>query len=131
MYGSPEVCVQTDKELPHTSALTKRARELDANYTVRPTPGTVVGVQQSLKEQLKKRIQILVKANPTLAKNAKIRVKVTGDGTRISHSMHAVVMAFVVVEDGANPNSPGGNHTIAIFNAGEKYDVLSEALVDI
>ena len=60
-----------NKELPRTSALTKRARELDANYTVRPTPGTVVGVQQSLKEQLKKRIQILVKANPTLAKNAK------------------------------------------------------------
>ena len=111
--------VQTALSFTHTSALTKRARELDADYTVCPTPGTVVGVQQSLKEQLKKRIQILVKGIPTLAQNA------TGDGTRISHSMHAVIIAFVVVEEGANPNSPRGNHTIAILNAGENYEVLS------
>ena len=120
-----------NKGLPRTSALTKRARELDADYTVCPTPGTVVGVQQSLKEQLKKLIQILVKEIPTLAQNAQVRVKVTGDGTRISHSMHAVIIAFVVVEEGANPNSPRGNHTIAILNAGENYEVLSEALEDI
>ena len=48
-------------------------------YTICPIPGTIVGVKQSLKEQLKKRIQILVKAIPTLAQNAKVRVKVTED----------------------------------------------------
>ena len=72
-----------------------------------------------------------LKANPTLVQNAKVQVKVTGDGTHISHSMHADVIAFVVVEGGTNPNSPGGNHTTAILNAGENYEVLSEALKDI
>ena len=75
-----------------------------------------------------KRIQILVKAIPTLAQNAKVRVKVTGDRTHISHRMHAGIIAFVVVEEGANPNSLRGNHTVAILNAGENYEVLSEAL---
>lgn len=118
-------------ELPRTSALIKRARELDSNSLIRPTPGKVVGIQQSLREQLEKRIQILVKTHPSLAESASIRVKVTGDGTHISHSMHAVVIAFTIVEDGANPNSPGGNHTIALLNAKESYAELAEALEDI
>ena len=91
----------------------------------------LLGYNSHLKNSSKKEYKFLLKPIPLLPKTPKIRVKVTGDGTRICHSMHAVVIAFVVVEDGANPNSPGGNHTIAIFNAGEKYDVLSEALVDI
>ena len=58
-----------NKGLPRTSVSTKRARELDANYTVRPTPGTVVGVQQSLKEQLKKKkYKFLLKQIPLLLK---------------------------------------------------------------
>ena len=42
--------------------------------------------------------------------------------------MHTVIIAFVVVEEGANLNSPRRNHTIAILNAGENDEVLSEAL---
>ena len=35
------------------------------------------------------------------------------------------------MEDGANPNSPGGNHTVALLNTGENYTDLSESLEDI
>ena len=59
------------------------------------TPGTTVtGVQQSLTERLRKRIQCLAKNEPSFAPNQHIGVKITGDGTCISHSMHAVVIAF-------------------------------------
>lgn len=34
-----------NKELPHSSALTKRARELDSKSIVRSTPGKIIGVQ--------------------------------------------------------------------------------------
>lgn len=45
--------------------------------------------------------------------------------------MHAIVIAFTVIEEGENPNSPHGNHTIALMNAGEDYNKLSESLEDI
>ena len=120
-----------NKELPRSSALTKRARELGAESIIHPTPGKNIGVQQSLKERLMKRIEKLVQVNPSIAENANIHVKITGDGTCISHSMHAVVIAFTVIEDGENPNSPCGNHTIVLLNAGEDYNKLAESLEDI
>lgn len=84
-----------------------------------------------LKERLIKRIETLVQVNPSIAENANIRVKITGDGTCISRSMHAIVIAFTVIEDGENSNSPRSNHTIALLNAGKDYDQLSESLEDI
>ena len=69
--------------------------------------------------------------NPSIAENANIGVKITGDGTCVSRSMHAIVIAFTVIEDRENPDSPRGNHTIALLNAGEDYDQLSKQLEDI
>lgn len=99
-----------NKELPRSSALTKRARELDSVSIVCSTPGNIIGIQQSLKERLMKRIQYLIEINPSIAESARIRVKITGDGNCISHSMHAIVIAFTIIEDGENPNSTQGNH---------------------
>lgn len=45
--------------------------------------------------------------------------------------MHAIVIAFTIIEDGACPNSPQGNHSIALLNAEENYDDFSESLEDI
>ena len=84
-----------------------------------------------LKERLKKQLETLVQVNPSIAENANICVKITGDGTCISCSMHVIVIAFTVIKDGENSNSPRGNHTIALLNAGEDYDQLSESLEDI
>lgn len=72
-----------------------------------------------------------MQVNPSIAENSNIRAKITEDGTCISRSMHAIVIAFIVIEDGENPISPHGNHTIALLNAGEDYDQLSELLEDI
>jgi len=60
-----------------------------------------------------------------------IQVKLTGDGTRVSYSMHILVIAFAISDGNENPNSPGGNHVIAMLNTLEKYEHLSEALKDI
>ena len=118
--------------LPRSYALTKMVKELDSQSIIRPTPGTTVtGVQQSLTERLRKRIQCLAKSEPSFAPNQHIRVKITSDGTCISHSMHAVVIAFTIIAYEAHPNSPGGNHTIALLNTGEDYNHLSVGLEDI
>ena len=119
-------------ELPRSCALTRTAKKIDTQSIIRPTPGKVNGIQQSLTERLRKRIQYLVKNSTSFATTQRIiKVKITGDGTCISHSMHAVLIAFTIITAEANPNSPGGNHTIALFNCGEDYSDLAEGLGDI
>ena len=116
-------------DLPRGSMLTKRQKELNRESVIRPVPGKVNGVEQSLTERLKKRISHLANTNPSAIKDGRVRVKITGDGTRISNSMHSVVIAFVVIEE--QLNSPSGNHTIALLNTREKYDELLESLENI
>jgi len=45
--------------------------------------------------------------------------------------MHVLVIAFTILDDSENPNSPGENHVIAMLNSQEKYEHLSEAVKDI
>ena len=45
--------------------------------------------------------------------------------------MHVLVIAFTILDGLENPNSPGGNHVIAMLNSQENYEQLSEALKDI
>ena len=45
--------------------------------------------------------------------------------------MHTLVLAFTILDVNENPNSPTGNHVIAMFNTQEKYEYLSEAVKGI
>ena len=38
----------------------------------------------------------------------------------------SIVIAFSIIRDSANPNSPKGSHTVAILNTTEDYDCLTE-----
>ena len=40
----------------------------------------------------------IVLCNPSLQRNKKIQVKITGDGTYVSRSMHILVIAFTIVD---------------------------------
>ena len=73
----------------------------------------------------------MVKINPSLKNESSIKVKITGDGTKVSRSMHILVLAFTILDGNENPNSPTGNHVIAMFNTQEKYEYLSGAVKDI
>lgn len=99
--------------------------------SIRLTPGSALGVQQSLRERLQKVISHLSKVDSSFNQNSNLKVKITGDGTSVSRSMHCVVIAFTIIRDVASPNSPGGNHTIAILNTTENYGTLAESLVEI
>ena len=118
-------------ELPRTSTVTKVTKELNTKYTLYPTPGKAAGVQQSFKERLGIRIHCLLKLNPSFALDRHIRVKITGNGTVVSCSLHLVVIAFSLIIDEESATSPSGNHAIALINTNEDYDNLLEALEDI
>ena len=120
-----------NKSLPRSYAIQKKTSELNSNSTIYQIPGKVIGVRQSVLEQLNKVITYLVKIDQSFKQCQNIRVKITGDGTSISRSMHCVVVAFSVIRDSANPNSPGGNHTVAILNTLEDYNCLAESLQEV
>ena len=70
--------------LPRSCALMKAAKELDIKSIIRPTPGKITGVQQSLTERLVKCVRWLMKTNSSFTQTSCIRVKLTGDGTAIT-----------------------------------------------
>lgn len=117
--------------LPSSSSILRAAKKLDMKSSIRLTPGSALGVQQSLRERLQKVISHLSKVDSSFNQNSNLKVKITGDGTSVSRSMHCVVIAFTIIRDVASPNSPGGNHTIAILNTTENYGTLAESLVEI
>ncbi len=55
-----------------------------------------------------------------------IKVKLTGDGTRIARGLSVVNIAFTILEEGQQACS--GNHTLKVS---ENYDDLADALEDI
>ena len=125
-----ELCM-VHPSLPRWSTLNKTSKDMSCNSAIFAIPGPIVGVQQSLKSRLTIRLQQMVKINPSLVNESSINVKITGDGTQVSRSMHILVLAFTILDGNANPNSPSGNHTIAMLNAQEKYEHLSHAVKDI
>ena len=79
-----------------------------------------------------KRIEHILFCNLTFQQQ-KIKVKITGYGTIVSRSMHVLVIAFTLVNVKSEecPNSPRGNHVLALINTTEDYNNLQEALRDI
>ena len=114
--------------LPRLRTLQNAAKCLDTLSCVYPTPGKLIGVQQSLKERLQSIVKKLAKYDPSFHSKQKLSVKITGDGTYVSRSMHIVIIAFTLVYDEKNSGSPLGNHTLALINCGEEYEKLAEAL---
>ena len=88
-------------------------------------------IQQSLKQRLTVRLENLVKKFPNIKDEPYVVVKITGDGTKVSRSMHILVIAFTILDGSENSNSPNGNHVIAMLNAQESYEHLSVAMKDI
>ena len=122
----------TNLDVPNAYSLRKAAKQMDLNSTIQETPGKAIGVQQSLKVKLTKRLEYLVSCDATVQQQ-KVQVKVTGDGTIVSRSMHVLVIAFTLINVKSKecPISPRGNHVVALINTTEDYDNLQEAVRDI
>ena len=85
-----------NKDLPRMYALKMEAKELDSESQIWSTPGEAIGVQQSLRVRLKRRLHVLMQNDPSILVDPHIKVKLTGDGTRLSRSMHTIVIAFTI-----------------------------------
>ena len=123
---------QINPKLPRQSQLTKVSKGMNTAYNIWPTPGQTEGVQQSIVDRLKIRLQHILKKNPSFALRKSIRVKITGDGTVVSRSLHLLVVAFSIVDvNEENPNAPSGNHIVALLNTTEDYDNMAETMENV
>ena len=59
-----------------------------------------------------------------------IRIKLTGDGTRIARGLNIVNIAFTIIEEKQKACSVFGNYTVAILKVSENYEELASGLKD-
>ena len=76
-------------------------------------------------------LQIKKSPDAKFIQTKKLRVKITGDGTRIGKRLHIVHIAFTILEEGEKAYFGAGNHCIAIIREPEFYGSLKPAIQDI
>ena len=109
-------------------------KELNALWNIIPTPNGTLGVQQSLEDRLIIRLSRLLAISPedALFKQKKtLRVKLSGDGTRIGKRLHVTNFTFTILDEGPIAHTSEGNHILAIVKVPEKYELLKLALEDV
>ena len=107
---------------------------MNKRWKISPTPGSTVGVQQSLKERLTDRIahlQSIATDNSGFKLNSTVGVKLTGDGTYVGSRQHIITFGFKIIDEGPMCKSASGNHSVCIARVAEDYANLSIILADI
>ena len=122
------------KAMPRHYKLKQRIAELNRQWNFTSTPNGTCGLQQSLEEHLRVRIQHLHKtASPDapFCTNKMLRVKLSGDGTNIGKHLHVINVTFSLLDEGARAYSVEGNHALATVKESEDYASLRDSLQDI
>ena len=112
------------KQLPRHYQLKKRIVALNTLRNIKPTPNGTHGVQQSLCDRLSVRLKRLIEttsSEATFKVERKVRVKLSGDGTRIGKRLHVVNFTFTLIDEGYKAYACEGNHILAIFKDDQVY----------
>ena len=117
------------QDLPRSWKLKDLTKKINSKWDIKPCPGND-GVQQSLESRLKERVSHLLQEGKVKSGDT-LQVKLSGDGTKVCRKLNVINFAFTLLNEGEIAMSPKGNHTIAIINSTESYDVLATTLSDI
>ena len=117
--------------LPESSKVKKLAATLNTEFDIVPSPNGIIGVQQSLKKRIVRCLTSLTQKSGSDVIPTTIRIKLTGDGTRIGRGFNVVNFAFTIIEKNSQPGSVLGNHAVSVMKISESYDELTDGLKDI
>ena len=112
------------RDLPRIYRLKNLTKELNSKYSIFPTPSDDLGVQQKLQDRL------LIFLPKISTQYDQVRIKLSGDGTRVGRSRHVVNFPFIFIDE-KNASSVTGNHSLAILKTSEKYDEPASSLQDV
>lgn len=120
-------------DLPSSSQIKKLTVSLNSQCDIRSCPNGIIGVQQSIRARIVQRLTHFIQkaTKEGISVPTTIRIKLTGDGTRIARGLNIINFAFTILEEGNKAYSVLGNYTIAILKASETYDELALGLQDI
>ena len=120
-------------DLPSSNQIKKLTASLNSLCGVQNCPNEITSVQQSIRARFVQRLTRFVqKANKEgMPIPTTIKIKLTGDGTRIARGFNIVNFAFTILDEQNKAHSVSGNYTIAILKATETYDELALGLKDI
>jgi len=106
------------------------AKELNSKTVITPSPGTTLGVQQSLRERLAVQLRRVLQGDTPTLNDGCIDIKLSGDGTCVGRNLHVLNFTFTLVNE-TQASSVAGHHTIAILELRQHYDELAAGLQDI
>jgi len=119
--------------LPSSHVVKKLSTSLNLEFSIQRCPNGVTGVQQSIKMRLLQRLTKFVcnAKQEGMCVPTTLKIKLTGDGTRIARGYNIVNVAFTILNEGKKAYSVLGNYTIAILKTSEHYEELRLGLADI
>ena len=78
-------------------------------------------------ETLGSHIKDLQKKDPSFVINKPFKIKISGDGAKMSRSTKFIILSFCLLQTGKKVMLLRGNRTIAIVNGPEKYNTLEHS----
>lgn len=115
--------------LPSQSVLSKQVKELNKTFEVMEIDGKYTGVYQSITERLIAILGDYIRQpeKQHLFSKKKVRVKISGDGTKIGKRIHVLNFVFSIVGENSCAGEKG-SYLVGIVKVPEKYLPLKEAL---
>ena len=119
-----ELSMSPGSNLPRSYLIKQKRDDLNKLCTIFTTPGRVDGAQVSFIPLLKERVKSFIASNPTFNSDETIRIKISGDGAKMTHSSNFLLLSFSLLQQKDAVMSARGNHTIAVVKGEEKYGTL-------
>ena len=116
--------------LPKSYLVKQRRDQLNNICHITCTPGTAEGAQVLFCNLLKARLKDYLASHPDGYKNT-IRIKISGDGARMTRNSSFILMTFALIDLGDDVMAAKGNHTIAVVKGKEDYNTLQESFANV
>lgn len=126
-----ELSMSPGSNLPRSYLIKQRRDDLNKMCSISSTPGSADGAQISFNSLLEERVKSFIDSNPTFDTNETIKIKVSGDGAKMTNSSNFVIFSLSLLQKTDDVMSGRGNHTIAIVKGAEKYEALKESFKDV
>ena len=121
-----ELSILSD-DLPKSYLIKQLRSDLNKTYHIERTAGKCPGAKLNFPSTLSVHVEELLLHKPEL-KNDVVKVKVSGDGARMSCSTNFMMMSFALLQGNEKVMSSKSNRTVAIINGPEDYEILKGSL---
>ena len=110
-------------DLPNFSQVRTLTKSLNSQFLIFNCPNNIIGVQQSLRERILKRLTCFIHKDTEEGTNIPntIRIILTADGTKIATGLNVVNIAFTIIDEGRKAQSAVRNYSVAIMQIEETY----------